>query len=500
MRVRCWVWGFVAAVLVVSGPGMPTGHAPVHADAWRQGWLPLEAGEAVFGTLDDDSFRQVYTFNGQMNEVVAISMNRQSGDLDSYLLLTDEQGHILALSDDNGPSTNAHIEFKRIPASGRYFVIATRFGQDHGTTSGDYTLLLERVGSGVTENTTLQYGDSVLGRITQEEPLAFYFLRAQRGDVINITMRRTSGDLDPHLDLATGDGTVMVSNDDDPNAAGTLDAGISDYTILEDGIYLIVATRFGREAGDTDGSYVLSLSQTPTDELGTGLENARLIDYGTTLEGAIDDETPFRYFQFDARRGDVITVTLTAESGNLDPEVKLLSTDFVEMAQDDNSGDGQDARLAAITLPASGTYTLIATRNREADGQTEGTFAIQLNGRAGVTGGRALEIMYGATVTGQLDGDKVSEEYVFFGREGDIVKIAMERASGDLDSLVTLYDSDRKQIAFDDDSGDNKDALIQRFELPRDDMYILVASRYDRETGTTSGAYILSLELVRAGR
>lgn len=498
MWVRGWIWRFVLAALI--GAGVPAGHTPAFSDAGRQGWLPLEPGETVSGTLDDDSFRQVYTFDGQMNEVVAISMTRQSGDLDPYLLLTDEQGRILALSDDDGSSTNAQIEFKRIPASGRYFVIATRFGQDHGITGGDYTLLLERVGSGVTENTTLQYGDSVLGRITQQEPLVFYFMRARRGDVINITMRRTSGDLDPHLDLATGDGIVMISNDDDPNAAGTLDAGISNYTILEDGIYLVVATRFGREAGDTSGSYVLSISQTPVDALGTGLHNARLIDYGTTLQGAIDDENPFRYFQFDARRGDVITVTLTAESGNLDPAVKLLSTDFVEMAQDDDSGDGQDARLAAITLPESGMYTLIATRNREESGQTHGTFAIQLNGRPGVTGGRALEIMYGATVTGQLDDAKVSEEYVFFGREGDVVKIAMERASGDLDSLVTLYDSERKQIAFDDDSGDDKDALIQRFELPRDDMYILVASRYDREAGTTSGAYILSLELVRAGR
>ncbi len=487
-------------MLVMSCAGIfGCSRVPVYAAPWPQGWLPLNFGEAVSGSLDDDSFRQVYTFNGLANEVVAISMNRLSGNLDPYLLLTDEQGQILALSDDEGPNTNAQIEFKRIPASGRYFVIATRFGQEHGSTGGDYTLLLARVGSGVTENTVLQYGDSVLGRISQDEPIAFYFLRAQRGDVINTTMRRTSGNLDPHLDLATGDGTVIISNDDDPNAAGTLDAGISHYTILENGIYLIVATRFGREAGDTEGSYVLSLTRTPVEDLGTTLQNARLIDYGNTLEGSINDDVPFRYFEFEARRGDVITVTLAAESGNLDPVVKLLSPDQVEIAQDDDSGGGQDARLAAITLPSAGTYYLVATRNRETSGQTKGTFAIQLNGRAGVTGGRALEIMYGATVTGQLGNDKEAEEYVFFGRQGDVVKISMERASGDLDSLVTLYDSDRKQIAFDDDSGGEKDALIQRFELPRDDMYILVASRYDREAGTTSGAYILSLELVRAG-
>jgi hypothetical protein len=64
---------------------------------------------------------------------------------------------------------------------------------------------------------------------------------------------------------------------------------------------------------------------------------------------------------------------------------------------------------------------------------------------------------------------------------------------------VTLYDSDRKQIAFDDDTGGETAAIIKGFVLPRDDTYGLVASRYEREEGKTSGAYILTLELMRSG-
>jgi len=67
-------------------------------------------------------------------------------------------------------------------------------------------------------------------------------------------------------------------------------------------------------------------------------------------------------------------------------------------------------------------------------------------------------------------------------------------------TLVTLYDSDRKQIAFDDDGGGDQNSLIKGFALPGDGMYFLVASRFERETGATSGAYILTLELARAGR
>jgi hypothetical protein len=501
--------GLVAALLVLAGGLLPrfvpesvprSGVRVVEAARNAQGALPLTFGDPASGTLDDENFRQVYTFVGQAEDVIAISLTRAEGDLDPYVLLTDEQGVILAVSDDDGPGADARIAFKRLLSDGRYFVIATRFGQEHGSTTGDYVLMLDRIGTGVTENTVLAYGDSVLGRIVQDDAIFFYFLRARRGDVINVTMRRISGDLDPRVDLVTTDGVVLASNDDDPTAAGTLDAGINDYLILESDVYLIAATRFGDKAGDTEGDYVLSVTRTPPDELGYRLESARLIDYGMDLDGEVTDDNPARYFRFDAARGDVITATLNGGTGDLDPLLALLDADQVELAQDDDGGDGRDARIAAFTVPRTGLYYLVATRSDKRDGETSGEFSLELNGRPGVVGGRALEIVYGASVSGLIEDGRVMEEYVFFGQQGDVITISMERTTGNLDTLVTLYDSNRKQIAFDDDSGEAaKDSLIERFELPRDDMYILVASRFERETGTTSGAYILSLELVRAG-
>jgi len=500
-----WRWRAALALGVtlatISGnlvPGLYT-LKDVHADPWLQGGTPLHFGETVNGELDDQIFRQTYAFTGQANEVIAVSMTRLTGDLDPYLLLIDDKGNILASSDDDGPGADAQIKFKPLPEDGRYFVIATRFGQELGSTSGEYALSLERIGGGVTEHTVLHYGDSVIGRISRNEPLTFYFLRAQRGDVINVTMRRTSGSLDPHLDLATADGIVLISNDDDPRAEGTLDAGIANYTILDSGIYVIVATRFGREAGDTEGSYVLSVSQTPPDALGANPENARLIDYGAALDGTVDDNVPARYFRFNGRRGDVIAVTMSARSGNLDSLIRLVDASLIELTQDDNGGQGRDARIVAYTLPASGVYYLEATRSGGSAGHTSGAFTLQLNGRPGIVGGRALEIRYGATVSGQISDQIVSEEYVFFGQQGDVIRITMERASGDLDPLVTLYDSNHKQIAFDDDSGGETAAIIKGFVLPRDDTYLIVASRYEREAGVTSGAYILTLELIRSG-
>jgi hypothetical protein len=200
-------WGLIAVLSVIMGGLLPRFVLPVaRAGVHQQGVDTLTFGEPVSGGLNDESFRQVYTFTGQTEDMIAITLTRTEGDLDPFLLLTDEQGVILAASDDDGPGMDARIAFKRIPADGRYFVIVTRFGQEHGSTTGDYTLLLERIGTGMTEDTVLVYGDSVLGRIAQDNPIQFYFLRAQRGDVINVTMKRISGGLDPRVDLVRPDG------------------------------------------------------------------------------------------------------------------------------------------------------------------------------------------------------------------------------------------------------------------------------------------------------
>jgi hypothetical protein len=464
----------------------------------QDGTLPF--GEPVSGVLGEDTFRRVYTFRANTGDQITLEMARVSGDLDPYLLLMDAAGGVLASSDDSGSGTDARIAGWRAPAQDLYFVVVTRFGQSHGSTSGTYSLLLTRAEVQTSSGTSLTLGQTTLGRIGAQSPVAFYFLRAERGQVLDLSMRRTSGDLDPHLDLATSNGRIIASNDDDPLAQGTLDAAIRSYTVLESGLYVLVATRFGREAGNTEGSYILSVTQAAPESLGDTAERARLMDYGQAVQGTIDEPVAGRYYWFDAKRGDVVTISQETDEGNLDPFVRLLDANLEELTSNDNSGTRGLAQILAYTLPDAGRYYIFATRADEGAGQTTGSYTLTLEGRLGVIGGRALELPYGGSATGQIDPDHLAEEYVFFGQEGDIITVTMERTSGDLDALLTIQDSARKQLAFDDDSAGNQNAQLDRFVLPRDDMYIIVASRYDGAAGTTSGTYLLSLDLVRAGR
>lgn len=340
---------------------------------------------------------------------------------------------------------------------------------------------------------TINYGQSALGQITRSSRVAFYFLRAQRGDVVNITMRRVSGSLDPHLDFATAEGGILASNDDDPLSEGTLNAAIRDFTIQKTGVYLIQATGYGQ----SEGSFTLAVTRIPPEELGLTPERALLIDYGATVQSTWTEESPARYFRFHAEAGDLLTVTV--RSSDAPPAIAILDQTANELARASDDGTGQ-ARITAFGVPAPGAYMLAASAARIGAGEDAARFDLQLSGRVAPRAGQPVEILYGDALSGTISDASPVEEYVFQGRAGDVVRVSMERASGDLDALVTIYDQARKQIAFDDDGAGEKDALIDGFTLPYDGPYIIAASRYQRGQGLTGGAYILRLEQIGPGQ
>lgn len=106
---------------------------------------PISYGDTVQGTIDDSTITVLYSFDGQANDTVNISMNRDSGDLDSLLVLLDVDGNTIASNDDTaGQDTrDASIENVQLPSSGTYIIAATRFQQSIGLTTGDFTVRLE---------------------------------------------------------------------------------------------------------------------------------------------------------------------------------------------------------------------------------------------------------------------------------------------------------------------------------------------------------------------
>ncbi|PJF45149.1 MAG: hypothetical protein CUN55_00440 [Phototrophicales bacterium] len=490
---------------------------PADADTPHQ--TQLNFGDSVEGTITNAQFRQLYNFEGRAGQVITIQMTRQSGNLDPYLLLLTQSGDLVTYSDDAN-NRDAEIVSQALPRDGSYTIIATRFGHEHGTTEGDYLLKLDTVSdtvavpspttqnflpdddnSVVTTTTAqsgvvlLRYGDEVLGHVNAQQPYTIYRFAAQRGDVINLSMTRINGDLDPLLDLFDPNGNYLLSGDDEQD---TLNAMISNYTVPMDGVYYIQATRYGRLEGSSTGLYSLRIDAVPVEQLGTRPSNARVLSLPATVNGSISEEYQTRFFQIEARRGDIVSVVATRTAGDLLPRVNVLRDDLAQIATSVLSDDELTATIGGVTIQVDGIYFITVTRADGTEGETTGDFTLLVERRPSVGTSENLEIVYGGQVIGTINDDTVQESFVFMGKAGDLVTISMIRTNGDLDALLTLRDADGKQIAVNDDGyGDGrKDALIQDYRLPADGLYVIEASRYRRVEGDTSGDYILRLNAV----
>lgn len=101
-------------------------------------------------------------------------------------------------------------------------------------------------------------------------------------------------------------------------------------------------------------------------------------------------------------------------------------------------------------------------------------------------------IAYGNTVSGSITSKAYYELWQFEGKKGDRVQIYME-GDGQLDPYLGLVDMATEEVlAEDDDSGGNGNALIET-TLNTSGSFVIIATRYDLDTGTTQGTYTLTL-------
>jgi hypothetical protein len=101
-------------------------------------------------------------------------------------------------------------------------------------------------------------------------------------------------------------------------------------------------------------------------------------------------------------------------------------------------------------------------------------------------------LAYGDRVTGQISNASYFELWEFAGNKGDFIQVLME---GDvqLDAYLGVIDKVSQQVlAEDDDSGGGSNAYIE-MTLPASGAYVIVATRYNFDVGTSQGKYALSL-------
>lgn len=336
-----------------------------------------------------------------------------------------------------------------------------------------------------TEGGVITFGETVRDIIGQNTAEFRYRFSASAGQQVDIRMNATSGSLDPLLLLLDESGRELVRDDD---GGESFNAFIEAFTIPEDGIYIIVATRFQQTVGTSVGDFELVLTtsgagdQTPP--VADLLSDNALV-YGELIYGAISRTVFEQRYTFQGEAGQVIGVEMKALNGNLDPFVVLLDAEGSEIVSndDDPQGRGLDSYLRAVTLPESGVYTIVATRYNQADGDTEGEFVLRLESSIAFAGANST-----------ISAERGVRLFTFESRGNSTVTIEMQATSGDLDSLLILYDPAGQEIARNDDvEQGNLDSLLDNIRLGEPGRYAIVATRFFQNYGTSTGSFTLSL-------
>lgn len=447
----------------------------------------------ISGRLDDDSPRDIFTVEGLRGEVIRFELAVTDGDLDPMLSIFDNSGQLALYRDDSAAGLGVQHDFT-MELSGRYFVVVARFGYSLGTTAGDYELRMTRKGVLSEGGSALRYNDSVIGAISDAKAEVFYTFQAQQGDILTISMVRSSGTLDPYLQVVDSDRFEIAKNDDQNQ--DTRNARIDGLIIERTGPYIIVATRYD----DSSGSFVLSIEETAESGKGSTRLAPLPIRYGESRAGALSHEQFERFYSFEAEAGDLITISMIrGASGELDSYLILADAGFTPIQEDDDSGiEFQDSQITDYRIPATGRYHIIATRYDRERGATTGDYQLSLNIVEDPfidVPADAVSLSYGTSVTGKISGDKEDDLYAFYGRSGEVISISMTRVDGNLDAYLELLNAGQEVVTRNDDTGGSQNSLIDNFSIPATGMYYIRARRYSGTDGdpNTAGSYVLVL-------
>jgi hypothetical protein len=222
--------------------------------------------QTIEDSLTDTLYERFYSFEGQRDQLVTITMERTvfAGQLDSLLILTNAAFEPLAENDDSNGGSNSRIVLYRLPADGLYHIIATRFGRAEGESFGSYRLSLidegiafESVNEGIPR---LPYGTSIDDAISDADPDSIFAFWGEEGDRVIIAMDRTDGDLDSVLELLDESQLRMLRDDD---GGGVNQNARLETTLNYTGVHYIRAMRYtgGDGNNNTAGTYRLTITK-----------------------------------------------------------------------------------------------------------------------------------------------------------------------------------------------------------------------------------------------
>jgi serine protease Do len=210
-------------------------------------------GRPIVGQLDEDSnlladnsYFNLYRFNGQAGQRISIEMLSQ--EIDSFLILVGPNQQDVGQDDDSAGNGNARIE-TTLPANGTYLILANSYAAGE---QGRYELRLSALSSAnpylLQEVGQLSPSDN---RLTDNSLYDEYWFEGRAGQ--RVLIRLSSSDFDTYLILFDSNGERLAENDDLAN--GNTNSEIV-LTLPQSGRYHVIVNSYD----DTGrGSYALTI-------------------------------------------------------------------------------------------------------------------------------------------------------------------------------------------------------------------------------------------------
>jgi uncharacterized protein YfaP (DUF2135 family) len=381
----------------------------------------------------------------------------------------------------------------------------------------------------------IQNGETIAGSITNQQVFETFQFDGIVDQYITLDMQRTAGSLDTLVMLLDPTGTLIAFSDD---FGGTTNSLITNQRLLLDGTYTIVATRYGKETGGTEGTYALTFAladvvalSVPQPVLDLGFPPGSIdvsLVWNTPADLQLLVRDPAGDSVFDDSPQIPSGGTLY-EAGNVNcriaPTVQPISyiqwpagvsragTYEVEVLYQNDCQQNAPTE-AILTIAVNGQVVFSEVFRPDDNQRYVVAFTLDAEGNADVQPGGivgdstsldfaseledAPEIVAGTPVNGTISNDNPFDVYVFEGEAGDVVSIGMARAvaNGTLDTRLFLIDPSGVQIGENDDAipGEDTNSLISSVTLPVDGQYVVIATRFGLQYGGTVGQYRLTMQ------
>jgi hypothetical protein len=491
--------------------------APVETATWRPGFLPTGSYEILVfyqqtceGAAQAVPFSVTVTVNGQVLPVLEatiappVTVNSQSVYLANFVITGETAANL------NNGGAYPDTALNQLPAP-----------------------FADLSAQAVAIDRELP----VLGAIFEEQDYVVYSFDAEANEILSVSMSATSRNLDTLVQLIDPNGNLVAVSDDTTNSTNSL---IPNQRILQSGTYLIVATRYGKDFGGTEGEFTLAVTQgAGLDEnlVSLALPEGDIQVYLTwnnnaDLQLLVRDPAGFSVFDDEPQ---VSSGGILAADGNVGciqeegdpvsyiywpPNLGRPGTYEVDVWYENTCEDTSVVQFT-LTVVVAGQVVLVERQSPVIGNHFVTTFTVDGDvtaAEAGIGGftnsgitpdllsnEEVLPISFNLPVSGTITTENAFDVYEFSGEAGQIVTITMQKATGtNLDTNLYLLSESGVQLANNDDAPDGTfvgteqrttDSVITGYVLPATGTYQIVATHFGNQFGGTIGNYQLTVQL-----